>query len=198
MTQEELDAIMNGDIDLEEGYEEEDFPYPQEFRTASLPEGKTPETAQDGDALQEKEGDASNLSDMIRELGDDLAEGEKQLEAVGGLLRGNIDLFQTLCRKFPHIEAFQIQLSKNQEASHTLAAALGILQNGSDTVMNVTDIMQYQQLHYQRMEEGIGALHALLAYLKRLPHSHLPDETAPKRSAEEASIETFLASFSRS
>ncbi|MBN2870526.1 MAG: chemotaxis protein, partial [Campylobacterales bacterium] len=129
MTQEELDALMNGDIDLDEGYEEEEsFPSDSEdtkgistdepeqpgYRVSALHSWPPPPPTDDNkmvhqldDVTKESEQKASEIFDLIEEISNDLSDGEKQVKTIHGVVQTNIELFQTLCTKFPHVEAFQ-------------------------------------------------------------------------------------------
>jgi hypothetical protein len=75
-----------------------------------------------------------------------------------------------------------------------------------DTVMNIMDIMQYQDIHRQKIERVINVMRALSTYMNHLFSSkvddakrvtsavHLPgDSTADVVNSED--IEALLASF---
>lgn len=197
MTQEELDALMSGDIDLEEGYEEEELPEQQVSTLHSLPPFFAAENtamAHQSDSTSTEEPAASTLSDLIGEIGHDLGNIEEQITAVHGIVRGNIELFESLCAKFPHIEAFRTHLSKNKEASAALEETLELLQNGGDSITNVTDMIRYQDGRNQKIERSAHAMNALSAYMNRLLYGHLPEETTGNAVGSDA-IEAFLASL---
>jgi hypothetical protein len=231
MTQEELDALMNGDIDLEEGYEEEELPPASEenqdetveeasegagYRVSALHSWPPPPPTDDNkmvhqldDVTKESEQKASEIFDLIEQISNDLSGGEKEVKTVNGVIQSNIELFQTLCRKFPHVEAFQTQLSKNQEASENLDGILEILQNGGDTIMNVMDIMQYQDIHRQKIERVINVMRALSSYMNHLFSGQIDDskrvssavhihgDTTTEDVVSNDDIEALLASFEK-
>ncbi len=230
MTQEELDALMNGDIDLEEGYGEEEFSLSEEeapeavaeeselpgYRVSALQSWPPPPPTDDNkmvhqldDVTKESEQKASEIFDLIETISNDLSDGEKGVKTINGVIQSNIELFQTLCMKFPHVEAFQTQLSKNQEALVALDGILEMLQNGGDTIMNVMDIMQYQDIHRQKIERVINVMRALSTYMnhlfagkiddsKRVSSAvHLPGDTTTDDVVSSDDIEALLASFGK-
>lgn len=234
MTQEELDALMNGDMDLEEeqedidpspsadSIEEEDSeaPYnetdPNKYRVSAMHSWPPPPPTDDNkmvhqldDVTKESEEKASEIFDLIEGISNDLGDGEKHVKAVNGVIKSNIELFETLTLKFPHVEAFKTQLSKNQEASAQMNEILELLQNGGDTIMNVMDIMQYQDIHRQKIERVINVMRALSTYMnhlfsgkiddsKRVTSAvHLPGDTTTEDVVSSDDIEALLASFGK-
>jgi site-specific recombinase XerD len=121
-------------------------------------------------------------------------------------LDANIALFETLCAKFPHVEAFKTQLAQNKEAKEKTNSLHDMMDTNIDTVMNIMDIMQYQDIHRQKIERVINVMRALSTYMNHLFSSkvddskrvtsavHLPgDSTADVVNSED--IEALLASF---
>lgn len=235
MTQEELDALMNGDIDLGEG-EEESASFPSEasteededfenahdeidsgnYRVSAMNSWPPPPPTDDNkmvhqldDVTKESEEKASEIFDLIEGISNDLGKGEKQVKAVNAVIRSNIDLFETLSVKFAHVETFKTQLAKNQEASRTMEEILEMLQNGGDTIMNVMDIMQYQDIHRQKIERVINVMRALSNYMnhlfagkiddsKRVASAvHLPGDSTTEDVVSSDDIEALLASFGK-
>jgi chemotaxis regulatin CheY-phosphate phosphatase CheZ len=234
MTQEELDALMSGDIDLDEAYEETELSSVSELEdeTKEIPKEETydpsdPETYrvsatnnwpppptddnkvvhQLDDVTKESEEKASEIFDLIEGISNDLGKGEKQVKAVKAVLQSNIELFETLSVKFPHVEAFKTQLSKNQDISLTMDEILDMLQNGGDTIMNIMDIMQYQDIHRQKIERVINVMRALSTYMnhlfsgkiddaKRVSSAvHIHGDTSTEDIVSSDDIEALLASF---
>ena len=78
--------------------------------------------------------------------------------------------------KFPDVEAFQTQLEKNKTALNSSNEALEILQTSGDSIMNVMDIMQYQDIHRQKIERVINVMRALSKYMNTLFEGKVDDE----------------------
>jgi hypothetical protein len=234
MTQEELDALMSGDIDLEETYDEKELsdgsdqeedqepekvePYtetdPDTYRVSAMSSWPPPPPTDDNkmvhqldDVTKESEEKATEIFDLIEGISNDLADGEKDVKNIRAVLKGNIELFNTLSTKFPHVEAFKSQLSENESALENLDGILEKLQNGGDTIMNIMDIMQYQDIHRQKIERVINVMRALSTYMnhlfsgkiddaKRVSSAvHIHGDTTTEDVVSSDDIEALLASF---
>jgi len=197
MTQEELDALMSGDIDMdglsEESSEQESEVSTQEddeeidsagileenIKSAKLPLPATEENKmvhQLDDVTKESEEKASEIFDIIETISNDLMEKEENLNAVLEVLNSNVELFEKLVTKFPDVETFKTQLEMNQKALDDTNQALEILQNSGDSIMTVMDIMQYQDIHRQKIERVINVMRALSKYMNTLFEGKVDDE----------------------
>ncbi|QFR50098.1 chemotaxis protein [Sulfurimonas lithotrophica] len=203
MTQEELDALMNGDVDLdsldesvkeessedlaeeiieevEAAKEGEDIPAGYSERTAHhWPLPATDENKmvhQLDDVTKESEEKASEIFDIIENISNELMEKEENVNNVVEVINSNVELFTTLSTKFPEVEAFKTQLSKNESALEDANIALEMLQMSGDDIMNVMDIMQYQDIHRQKIERVINVMRALSKYMNTLFESKVDDE----------------------
>lgn len=235
MTQEELDALMSGDIDLDETFEESEVsevkeesveentaaqPYnetnPDKYRVSAMHSWPPPPPTDDNkmvhqldDVTKESEAKASEIFDLIEGISNDLSDGEKDVKAIRSVLSSNIELFTTLSAKFPHVEAFKTQLGQNENALQDLDAILEKLQNGGDTIMNIMDIMQYQDIHRQKIERVINVMRALSTYMnhlfagkiddsKRVSSAvHIHGDTTTEDVVSSDDIEALLASFGK-
>lgn len=239
MTQEELDALMNGEIeDLDSEAEEEtvqeggDEPdeEPQEEESVNSgaskdniekPLGYNENTAhhwplpateehkmvhQLDDVTKESEEKATEIFDIIEGISTELMEKEENANSVIEVLKSNIELFKTLSSKFPDVEAFAAQLEKNESALGDADETLDMIQSSGDSIMNVMDIMQYQDIHRQKIERVINVMRALSNYMNSLfegkiddskrvsSAQHLPgDQNADLASNDD--IEALLAQF---
>ncbi|MEA1892169.1 MAG: chemotaxis protein [Campylobacterota bacterium] len=202
MTQEELDALMNGDIDdmdeieeeiTEEAVAEEELPQEAEstFKEENIPTGYQEGTAhhwplpatdenkmvhQLDDVTKESEEKASEIFDIIENISNDLMDKEENINNVIEILNSNIELFATLSEKFPEVEAFKIQLEKNKTALSDSNDGLETLQNSGDSIMSVMDIMQYQDIHRQKIERVINVMRALSKYMNTLFEAKIDDD----------------------
>ena len=239
MTQEELDALMSGDIDLDTGFEEEaaaedvfdavqesaeEPPYvdsynetdPDKYRVSAMHSWPPPPPTDDNkmvhqldDVTKESEQKASEIFDLIEGISNDLGKGEKDVKKIQTIVQNNIDLFTTLTAKFPHVEAFKTHLAENEKGLENLDGILEMLQNGGDTIMNVMDIMQYQDIHRQKIERVINVMRALSTYMnhlfagkiddsKRVTSAvHIHGDTTTEDVVNSDDIEALLASFGK-
>ena len=198
MTQEELDALMNGDMDElsqeedETSVAEEEVAQPSDeedvdsadileenIKSAKLPLPATDENKmvhQLDDVTKESEEKASEIFDIIETISNDLMDKEESLNAVLEVLNANVELFEKLVAKFPDVETFQVQLELNQKAVEDTNQTIEILQNSGDSIMNVMDIMQYQDIHRQKIERVINVMRALSKYMNTLFEGKVDDE----------------------
>ncbi|MGE4419554.1 MAG: chemotaxis protein [Sulfurimonas sp.] len=202
MTQEELDALMSGDIeDLESlpndniNDEEEEFEEEEAYESSHIPSekpiGYSPETAhhwplpathenkmvhQLDDVTKESEEKASEIFDLIESVSNELMEKEENLNNLIEVLKSNVELFETLNKKFPDVNAFKEQLHKNTQALNEADETLQTLQTSGESIMSVMDIMQYQDIHRQKIERVINVMRALSNYMNSLFEGRIDDE----------------------
>lgn len=167
-TEEELEPL--DDENLPEGYSEDTshhWPLP------ATEENKM--VHQLDDVTKESEAKATEIFDIIENISGDLMDKEENLNATIEILNSNIDLFKTLTTKFPDVEAFQVQLEKNETALAQMNETLEVLQTSGDSIMSVMDIMQYQDIHRQKIERVINVMRALSKYMNTLFESKVDD-----------------------
>ena len=233
MTQEELDALMNEDVDLDvlaevdEPIDEElatqdeavnsqdEDPSSEDYKVSAMKNWPPPPPTDDhkmvnqlDDVTKESEEKASEIFDHIEKIGDELMEAEGTLSGVIETIQSNVDLFENLAVKFPDVQAFKTQLEKNKTAKITIEEHIQSLQNHGDSIMNVMDIMQYQDIHRQKIERVINVMRALSGYMNELfsgridddkrvaSAQHLPGDTNSEVASSE-DIEALLASFNQ-
>ncbi|MFT7860836.1 MAG: chemotaxis protein [Sulfurimonas sp.] len=193
MTQEELDALMGGDVDLDSI---EDEAVEQESEVKEETEASQDSFEEDGrepstwgppathenkvvhqldDVTKESEAKATEIFDIIENISNDLMEKEENLGAVAEVLEANVTLFKTLAAKFPDVATFPGHLEKNENALNDLQKALECLQNSGDSIMTVMDIMQYQDIHRQKIERVINVMRTLSKYMSSLFESQIDD-----------------------
>ncbi|PHR58462.1 MAG: chemotaxis protein [Arcobacter sp.] len=228
MTQEELDALMGGDVDLEaledeSSEKEEESPSTDElehnadeYKVSASHKWPPPPPTNDNkmvhqldDVTKESEEKASEIFDHIEKISDELMEAEETLAGVVGTFNSNIELFKTLSEKFPDVQAFKDQLEKNETSKETVETHIVSLQDHGDSIMNVMDIMQYQDIHRQKIERVINVMRALSSYMNELfsggkddskrvaSARHLPGDSATEDVVSSDDIEALLASFSK-
>jgi len=230
MTQEELDALMSGELDLgdledeveaedalDESVEEEssasveddDASY-KASATNHMPPPATDDhkvVHQLDDVTKESEEKATEIFDIIEGISNDVMDSEAKAQESIDLIASNIELFTTLSTKFPGVEVFKTQLEKNKNAISGSNELLETLQNSGDSIMNVMDIMQYQDIHRQKIERVINVMRALSGYMSALfegrveddkrvsSATHLPGDADTEEVVSDDDIEALLASF---
>lgn len=203
MTQEELDALMNGDIDdldslgddssnhSKDDLQDDEFDDEEESKSevkqssseskkdTILPMPATNENKmvhQLDDVTKESEEKATEIFDIIDGVSNDLMDKEVNVKNIVAILKSNIELFTTLNKKFPDVAAFGDQLEKNRQGLEEIDVILETLQSSGDAIMNVMDIMQYQDIHRQKIERVINVMRALSNYMNSLFEGRIEDE----------------------
>ncbi|MDQ1340564.1 MAG: Chemotaxis protein [Campylobacterota bacterium] len=239
MTQEELDALMSGEIEDLESFEDDEIgndldetvmdseDIVQEINSSKVADDKPlgynkdtshnwppPATNENkmvhqlDDVTKESEEKASQIFDIIEKISNELMAKEETANNIMKVLDSNIKLFSTLSQKFPDVEAFATQLDKNSTALNETKEALETLQSSGDAIMSVMDIMQYQDIHRQKIERVINVMRALSNYMNSLFEGKIDDEKRVSSAqhiagdthneiASNEDIEALLAQFGK-
>ena len=204
MTQEELDALMSGGMDMDDTVSEEETasqdesvdaedeeessqdvqeektdPITASVEAAELPLPATNENKmvhQLDDVTKESEEKATEIFDIIENISSDLMDKEETLNDILKALNANVDLFGTLTTKFPDIETFKTQLAINEDAVEKTNEVIETLQNSGDAIMSVMDIMQYQDIHRQKIERVVNVMRSLSRYMATLFEGKIEDD----------------------
>lgn len=185
-------AEENTDEAIDEDVSEEETASQSKPSTADdKPLGYSPETAhhwplpatdehkmvhQLDDVTKESEEKASEIFDIIEGISNDLMEKEGSIGSTIEVLNSNIELFKTLSEKFPDVETFKIQLEKNEAALSAENETLECLQSSGEAIISVMDIMQYQDIHRQKIERVINVMRALSNYMNSLFEGKIDDD----------------------
>jgi chemotaxis regulatin CheY-phosphate phosphatase CheZ len=188
MTQEELDALMNGDIDdLDDEIEEENDENLEEKIPEKLDPGKDdgiypPPATEDhkvvsqlDEVTKDSEEKASEILDIMDQISNAMMENEENSNTVLNILEEQKNLFEKLTNKFPNIEVFKEQLAKTDEAIKLINKNLENAQNAGDNIMVAMDIMQFQDIHRQKIERVINIMRELLKYMNKIFEGKIDD-----------------------
>ncbi len=210
MTQEELDALMAGDIDDlgEETPKEEDTQKSEEISEnenseKSDEDGSVSAEAKDptdyrpdpniawppppptedhkmvsqlDDVTKDSEVKATQIFDKLEAVNEGLMNVEEDAGEITSCLESNIELFTKLIEKFPSIEPFKKALEDNENAKAKVEDLVSKAQMAEDEIMMAMDIMQYQDIHRQKIERVINVMRALAKYMNLLFEGSVADE----------------------
>lgn len=203
MTQEELDALMAGDLDevaVEEAKEEE----PKE-ETKEVKEGPKEEISSNADAenyrvdskgawppppptedhkmvhqlddvTRDSEIKANEVFDKLEAINNHLMDMEEVIGGANELMEKQTTLFTTLKENFPNIKRFDEALEDMQTLKDKGEEVVGQSQMAQDEIMMTMDIMQYQDIHRQKIERVINVMRALSKYMNSLFEGKIDDE----------------------
>lgn len=203
MTQEELDALMSEDVNIDDIAE--DLEETQETETA---EGSSSETADsenkeddsshyrvsaDGawppppptddhkmvhqldDVTRDSEVKATQIFDKLENLSNGMMDIEGKGNDLKTLLDSQKELIEKLHEAFPKIEAFGTARNNLESADEQLQEIIDISLSMGDEIMMAMDIMQYQDIHRQKIERVINVMRALSKYMSSLFEGKVDD-----------------------
>ncbi len=139
------------------------------------------------DVTKESEIKANEILDIIEGISNDLMNEEKKVNKAMEVFSSNKELFTILNNKFPDVHAFKIQLDNNYSALNDVNEILEALHNSGDSIASVIDIMQFQDIHRQKIERVINVMRALSNYTNNLLSSRTDDNTRVSSTRHAAS-----------
>ncbi|GAB6074099.1 hypothetical protein [Nautilia lithotrophica] len=218
MTQEELDALMAGgvdsldDIDFEEDKKEEslkevndDNNEKEEIMPPPADE-KHKVVAQLDEVTKESEEKATQILDIMDNISASMMDAVEELNDVLQFLEHEKELFTKLSNAFPHIKTFKEELNRVNEMIEKVQKAIESGEATQDEIMMAMDIMQYQDIHRQKIERVINIMRALIKYMNRLFEGKIDDKERVKSAThisgdendelvDEEDIEALIAQF---
>ena len=198
MTQEELDALMasgidnlddvenNGNEDLDKFADEENMNDKEEGVYPPPADEKHKVVAQLDEVTKESEEKATQILDIMDNISESMANTVEELNDVMHFLEHEKELFTKLSNAFPHIKTFKDELNRINEMIEKVQKAIGSGEATQDEIMVAMDIMQYQDIHRQKIERVINVMRQLSIYMNHLFSSSIDDS---KRVASAKHIE---------
>lgn len=221
MTQEELDSLMNGEPDIaqvdeapvqEEEFKKETFD-PNDFRVEADKKWPPPPPTEDhkvvhqlDEVTKDTEVKGTQIFDQLEIMGDGAGKIQKQAKNLKKYLETQEELFSKLCAAFPHIQSFQNALESTQLVKDNIKEILNASDEINDASMQAMDLMQYQDIHRQKIERVINVMRALAQYMNSLFEGKIDDSKRVSSAvfiagdnkddvANEEDIEALIASF---
>ena len=199
MTQEELDALMNGDVDIDSPNSSEEFSVSEETATSEgaivenmkstdyqlnhntlwpppPPNEEHKVVRQLDDVTKDSEEKATEMMDKLESISNFFADSESLLKDLNNVFDKNIDIFTKLAERFPSVESFNEALNINKDIKEKTKEIAENLQSGQGEVMMAMDAMQYQDIHRQKIERVINVMRALSRYMSSLFEGKIDDK----------------------
>jgi len=120
------------------------------------------------DVTKDSELKAGEVFDKLESINEFMMSAEESAGEVISLIDSNIKLFSTLCDKFPNVKDFSKALEDNKNMKLKVEGLIQGAQDTEDEVMMTMDIMQYQDIHRQKIERVINVMRALSRYMSTL------------------------------
>jgi chemotaxis regulatin CheY-phosphate phosphatase CheZ len=195
LSDEELAALMSGDIDLDSVDTSEESSKKEEATPTPVPDKKeerggvtgifpaAPALNEDNrmveqldDVTRDSEKKATEIFDSIDNINEALSNMEEKIgTSVKENLENNIEIFEKLSENFPKIEAFKKALEMNQTCVNSMSDISEDIFNNQDEIMMIMDKMQYQDIHRQKIERVINVMRSLALYMNHLFSSNVDD-----------------------
>ncbi len=239
MTQEELDALMNGGdlenleaLEAKERAKEEAKEAKEETKEESSSQKMTvkkedaekygkispnewpppPPTEEHkvvhqlDDVTRDSEVKATQIFDQLDLIGASAEKISKMVKKIQEPLQKHQEIFDNLHGHFPNVESFKTALNEQQEILNALKSIEEEAANCSDSSMQAMDIMQFQDIHRQKIERVVNVMRALSQYMNSLFEGKIDDSKRvssatyitgddDKDLASADDIEALIASF---
>ncbi|WP_103638127.1 chemotaxis protein [Campylobacter concisus] len=128
------------------------------------------------DVTRDSEEKATQMFDKLETINNFFMDAESYSNSLKDAINSNVELFTTLSEKFPNIAAFSEALEKNNSLLGTIDNIISNLQMGQDEIMMAMDMMQYQDIHRQKIERVINVMRALSKYMNTLFEGRIDDD----------------------
>ncbi len=128
------------------------------------------------DVTRDSEAKATQIFDKLDAVNNVLMDMEADIDGVVQKVEQNIALFEKLVQKFPNIAQFKSALDDNRAIKEQLETMKSNAQMGEDEAMMAMDIMQYQDIHRQKIERVINVMRALSKYISLLFEGAIDDD----------------------
>jgi vacuolar-type H+-ATPase subunit I/STV1 len=220
MTQEELDALMAGDLDEidEKNLADENLENETSCENVNTADEKKDDVypppadekhkvvAQLDEVTKESEEKATQILDIMDSISASMADAVDELNDVMKFLEHEKELFTKLSNNFPHIKTFKDELNRVNEMIEKVQKAIESGEATQDEIMMAMDIMQYQDIHRQKIERVIYIMRALIKYMNKLFEGKIDDTKRVKSAThihgdeneelvDENDIEALIAQF---
>jgi len=226
MTQEELDAMMEGDLEeADSGLEQEEEQQENieevqldssDYRVSATSQWPPPPPTEDHKVvhqLDEVTADSEEKAGEVFDVLEQISAASEEIETSGNSVKNEIaatkEVFEKLSSKFPHIDTFKTELERCEKIFEHLNNVEEKAQGVNDQTMMAMDIMQYQDIHRQKIERVINVMRALSRYMNQLFEGKLVDEKrvgsavhlhgddTTEDVVDEDDIEALIASFGK-
>ncbi|AQW80870.1 chemotaxis protein [Campylobacter pinnipediorum] len=128
------------------------------------------------DVTRDSEAKATEMFDKLETINNFCMDAESGCVSLKSGIDENIQLLSTLSEKFPNVSTFKEALEKNNSLKSNLDDIISNLQMGQDEIMMTMDMMQYQDIHRQKIERVINVMRALSKYMNSLFEGKIEDE----------------------
>lgn len=193
MTQEELDALLNSDIDAvsqdkevcssgENNGMESSEVSADNFKIDQHASWPPPPPTQEhkvvhqlDDVTRDSEIKATEMFDKLERINNLGANIEESFGKIQDFIRSQEELLQKLHEKFPDFHTFSEKLQEVSNAKDSVQRISSALEEISLASLDAMESMQYQDIHRQKIERVINVMRALSRYMSSLFEGRIED-----------------------
>ena len=139
-------------------------------------DNKNKVVAQLDEVTKESEEKATQILDIMDEISTNTEKNLNSLKEVLEFLNKHKMLCEKLHNKFPHIKTFENELNEINIIYEKVQKAIETNEATSEKIFMAMDIMQYQDIHRQKIERVINIMRALIKYMNKLFEGSIEDE----------------------
>lgn len=229
MTQEELDSLVTQEVDSleldaqspescddsKEGSIKAEFVDPVTYKPEADKKWPPPPPTEEhkvvhqlDDVTRDSEVKMTEVFDQIDLIGSGVSVIEKETKKVETYVKSQEDILAKLVENFPKIKAFSVALEDTKQILTVVKSIKNNAMDCSDACLQAMDIMQYQDIHRQKIERVINVMRALSQYMNSLFEGKGDDSKRVSSAtyiagdshddvASENDIEALIASFGK-
>ncbi|MFC3847971.1 protein phosphatase CheZ [Helicobacter baculiformis] len=160
------------------------------------------------DVTRDSEVKATQVFDQLDYISASSENIIKTLKKIKMPLQKHLEIFETLAQSFPLINTFQTSLEETREILKGIDRIQESAEGCSDSAMQAMDIMQFQDIHRQKIERVINVMRALTQYMNSLFEGNIDDSKRVssasyiigddnESAASESDIEALIAAFGK-
>ncbi|WP_086279861.1 chemotaxis protein [Campylobacter devanensis] len=128
------------------------------------------------DVTKDSEKKATEMFDKLETISGFCLDAENTSNDAKTCIARNIEVFEILHEKFPNVQTFSELLELNKNLDNKIDSIISNVQMGQDEIMMTMDMMQYQDIHRQKIERVINVMRALSKYMNSLFEGKIDDE----------------------
>ena len=119
---------------------------------------------------------ATQVFDQLEMISNNTDSVIKDAKKIKDYLSAQKDLFEKLSTQFPKIVTFKTSLESCNEMIKQINVIADKSNESADAVLQAMDIMQYQDIHRQKIERVVNIMRTLARYLNSMFETDVDDE----------------------
>ncbi|RDU64183.1 chemotaxis protein [Helicobacter sp. MIT 14-3879] len=119
---------------------------------------------------------ATQVFDQLETISSNADLISKEIKKIKSYLESQKELFEKLSSQFPNIITFKESLKSSNEMIKQVNIIIEKSNENSDCILQAMDIMQYQDIHRQKIERVVNIMRTLAKYLNSMLDTDIDDE----------------------